>query len=91
MNRYEFSTPRTAFGVAATVMSALTMGFMVILPASVISARHESTILAASKAAGPAAIEAWILPARIDVVGECDPALALEPVRQAQRNVDQSS
>jgi hypothetical protein len=33
MNRYEPSTPRTAFGIAAVIMMTITLGLFVILPA----------------------------------------------------------
>jgi hypothetical protein len=35
MNRYEPSTPRTVFGIAAVVMMTITVGLFVILPAQV--------------------------------------------------------
>jgi hypothetical protein len=35
MNRYEPSTPRTVFGIAAVVMMTITLGLFVILPAQV--------------------------------------------------------
>ncbi len=46
-------------------------------------------LLAASKAAAPSPVEVAIIPARIDVVGNCEETVAFEPARQAQRKVDQ--
>jgi hypothetical protein len=89
MNGYESRIPRIAIGVAAIALSAITLGLTVFLPASVNSERYESALLAAAKAAAPSPVEVAIIPARIDVVGNCEETVAFEPARQAQRKVDQ--
>ena len=68
MNRYEPSIPRVAFGVAAIVMTAITMGMGLVLPAWVEPGDQGAGRLATSEAAPPPAAVA-INPARINVVG----------------------
>jgi len=54
MNRYQTSSPRVAFGIAAVAMTALTIGVSVVLPARMGSDSPEPRVLAASKVAAPA-------------------------------------
>ena len=70
MKRYETSTPRVAFGIAAVAMTALTFGMSVVAPLGASSGSREIGTLAAGSAVAPAAIEVAITPARIDVVAE---------------------
>jgi hypothetical protein len=46
MHRYEPSTPRFAFGLAASVMTAITLGAFVIMPALVEADAYEPVLLA---------------------------------------------
>ena len=72
MNRYEFPTPRVAFGFAALAMSALTIGVLVILPSRMESDSQAYALFAASRAAQCASA----LPAKCaDVVGVEEPSL----------------
>ena len=54
MHRYEPSTPRLAFGIAAVAMSVLTIGVFVIAPAIMDAGAHEPEQLAASTITTPA-------------------------------------
>jgi hypothetical protein len=92
MRHYRYPTPRAraAFGVAAVVMSAMTIALFVVVPATLASASHDATAHAAAKSYPATPIEVAISPARIDVVGErteqtaFKPAGSTEPTR-AQR------
>jgi len=67
MNGYKPSTPRTALGLTAIAMSAITIGAMVVLPAKLDSVNAEPFILAAAKAATNAPIDVTGGPACGDV------------------------
>ena len=54
MNRYEPSTPRVAFGIAAVAMTAITIGVAVVIPASMDSDSSEPRVLEALKVTAPA-------------------------------------
>ena len=74
MNRYETSTPRAAFAVAAVALTAMTLGLSVILPA-----KMDTPSIAA-----PAAVIVSDAPtrvARIDVIAVREPKVASVPVR----------
>ena len=73
MNRYPNSTPRALFALAAAALTAATLGLAVIVPATLDSAPPDGRALAAR---APAAIEVAIHPARIDVIGVREPAVA---------------
>lgn len=49
MHRYEVSTPRVALGIAAVAMAAMTMGVLVVMPASMEIISHEPRMFAAPK------------------------------------------
>ncbi len=76
MNTYESETPRLAIAMAAFALSALTIGTMVVVPAQFDERLAPTdTVLAI----GPAAahpVEVAIVPARVDVVGVREPAIA---------------
>jgi hypothetical protein len=65
MNRYEPSVPHVAFGIAAVVMTAITIGVSVIMPAQVVSdgrvfmpaASKVTTLASTDVAAGSASID----------------------------------
>jgi hypothetical protein len=48
MNSYQFPAPRKAFGLAAVVMTALTIGVLVVLPSRMESDSQAYAMLAAS-------------------------------------------
>jgi hypothetical protein len=48
MHRYQFPTPRIAFGFAAVAMTALTLGTLVVLPSRMESDSQTYGLLAAS-------------------------------------------
>ena len=87
MKRYETPMSRMSFGLAAVALSAATFGLTVMLPTSLYS-EHDRAALAAKRAAP---IEVSIIPARIDVTGECEKSMAYEPARHSVRVVDRSS
>lgn len=77
MNRYQNSTPRALIAIAAAALTAATLGLAVIVPATLDSAAPEGRTLVAAKApAAPAAAEVAIHPARIEVIGVREPAVA---------------
>jgi hypothetical protein len=72
MNGYKPSTPRSALGLIAIAMSAITIGAMVGLPAKLDSVNAEPFMLAAAKAATNAPIEAAVDPDCDDVPAVVD-------------------
>lgn len=52
MNRYEPSTPRTAFGVVACAMTVVTFALAVVGPATLV-AQNDSAAIVAQKVAAP--------------------------------------
>jgi len=62
MNGYKPPTPRSALGLIAVAMSAITIGAMVVLPAKLDSVNAEPPILAAAEAAINAPIEVAVDP-----------------------------
>jgi len=74
MNRYETSTPRAAFALAAVALTAMTLGLSVIIPA-----RMDTPNVAATAAVivsdAPTRVE------RIDVIAVREPKIASVPVR----------
>jgi hypothetical protein len=91
MNRYETSIPRTAFGLAAIALSALTLGLAVVLPATQTAERQEARGLAAPHVDRPAVREVAIDPARIDVVLDCEQKMAFERAQHLPPKGDLSS
>ena len=76
MNRYPTSTPHAIIAIAAVALTAATLGLAVIVPATMDSVNPDARALAAAKAVAPAPIEVAIQPARIDVIGVREPAVA---------------
>jgi hypothetical protein len=76
MNRYEPSTLRPAFGVAAVAISAVTLAMAVVLPVGLAGACEDASLATRT----PAAIKVAIDPSRIDVVGKPLRTVVLEPV-----------
>ena len=76
MNSYEPSLPRKTFGLIAAAISAITLGALVVLPATLGSASADLQALASANASTPAAVEVVISPARIDVVATREPNVA---------------
>jgi len=72
VNRYEPSTPRAAIGLTAAVMTAITIGAMVVLPAKLDSVGADAHTLAAAKAATRTPIEGAIGSAPGDVPAVVD-------------------
>ena len=69
MNRYQPKAPRAAFGFAALVMTALTVGLAVVVPVQMSPGTPEVATLLAAEPATQAATEVLIVPARIEVIG----------------------
>lgn len=67
MNHYQTSTPRAACGIAAAVLTAMTIGLAVVLPAKMDAGRAPTWTLTRVKAVTPAVTEGSTLPARIDM------------------------
>ena len=87
MNRYETSTPRAAFGLAAIALTALTLGLTVVLPARTDIGAQDASVLAASKAT-LSDVEAVDLPTRvkrIDVIAVREPKLTSMQLRDIQQ------
>ena len=85
MHRYETSTPRVAFGIAAVAMMAITIGVLVFLPASMQSDSHDPDILAAPKVTTLASTSA-ATGATIDVAAVHGPGRAAALCAQSKPN-----
>ena len=72
MNRYQTQTPRTAFAIAAVVLSVVTMGAFVAAPSKLDSV-DGSFVVARATQATPVTIS----PARIDVVASREAPVAI--------------
>ena len=66
MNRYDMRTPRTAFGLAAAVLTVLTLGLAVVLPVMTANSGPEA-MTEARNATAPTVVT--IEPSHIEIVG----------------------
>jgi hypothetical protein len=78
MNRYQISSPRKLFAIAAVAMTAITIALAVVAPAKMQSDVRELRALTTSKAMTPAPAEVAASRLHIDVVGVREP-VAREP------------
>ena len=76
MDSYQPSTPRTALGLIAVAMAAITIGALVVLPAKLDSVNADVVAVASANAVTLAPIEVAISPARIDVIVVREPNVA---------------
>ena len=72
MNSYESNMHRTAFGIAAVALTAMTLGLVIVVPAKTESAAQPGHALVATTQATPETVTATIVPARIEVIGVRD-------------------
>jgi hypothetical protein len=68
VNRYQPSSPRLAFGIAAVAMTAITIGVSVVMPAKMDSDSREPRVLAALRVTAPASTGVVAGAESIDVV-----------------------
>lgn len=80
MHCYETSTPRAAFGIAAVVMSAMTIGVLVVMPANTEANRREPPVVAATNVT---TLASAVTGATLDVVAMQEPASATAPCTPA--------
>ena len=87
MNRFQSSTPRAAFGIAAVAMTVVTFGLLIVVPATIDAGREDVRAQAAAKLVTPAATEVVTIPTRIDVLGvrEMELASAANNVRPKRK------
>ena len=86
MNRYEIFIPRVAFGIAAVVMTGITIGVLVVIPAQMDSDSREPRMLAASNAAAPATTGVVAGSATIDVAAVRDSGLSAVACKSSHPN-----
>ena len=86
MNRYETSTPRIAFGIAAVGVTTLTLGVSVIWPANMHPNSREHPALAASKATTAAPTGVVTASASIDAVAVHEQVLSTAPCPSSKPN-----
>jgi hypothetical protein len=79
VNRYEPSTPRVAFGIAAVAMTAITIGVAVVIPASMDSDSSEPRVLEALKVTAPVSTGVATEAESIDVVAVHEAGLPTVP------------
>ena len=75
MNRFQPSTPRTLFALAAAALTAVTLGLVVVAPASMAPTVADTRTLAANGGVKHAPIEVTIVPGPIMVYGVREPAV----------------
>ena len=63
MNSYETNMPRTAFGIAAVALTAMTLGLVVVVPAKTESAAQPGHSLVTVTPATSETVTATIVPA----------------------------
>jgi hypothetical protein len=80
MNRFQSSTPRAAFGIAAVAMTVVTFGLLVVVPATIESGSEDVRTQASAKLVTPAATAVVIGPTRIDVLDVREMEWASAPV-----------
>ncbi|MBA3508147.1 MAG: hypothetical protein H0T80_20520 [Betaproteobacteria bacterium] len=90
MNRFDNSTPRTACGIAAVAMTAMTLGLLVVVPTKMDSGSRDAVSLATAKAVTLAATEVAISPACIDVVAVREPNVVVQTRNVASKRKQQS-
>lgn len=66
MNRYKLSTPRAALGMIAVMMTATTMGALIVLPAKLESVSADAYPLTAAKIETVSTAEGAVRPACVD-------------------------
>jgi hypothetical protein len=82
MNRYQISSPRTVFAIAAVAMTAITIALSVVGPAKVQSDALDVRALTTSKAMTPAPTEVAANPLHVHVVGVREPVVQEPLVRE---------
>jgi len=90
MNSYETNMPRTAFGIAAVALTAMTLGLVVVAPAKIESAAQSGHALVAVTPATSEPVTATIVPARIEVIGVRDRKLVSAQPRAREQKGKQS-
>ncbi len=91
MNQYRTSSPRKIFAIAAVAMTAITIGFSVVVPTQIQPGARDARTLTASKAMNPAPAEVVAGPLRVEVIGVRDPELISVQVRTAPPKRKQQS
>ena len=79
MNRFQSSTPRVAFGIAAVAMTVITFGLLILVPATIESGGEAGHAQAAAKSVAPAATEVATIAAPIDALDVREIQLASAP------------
>jgi len=79
MKRYEFPTPRLAFGLAAVALTALTLTVSLVIPANLDVAPDPQSIAATQVATEPYRSDMVVTTSRIEVVATRTPTTAATP------------
>ena len=75
MNRYQISSPRKVFAIAAVAMTAITIALSVVGPAKMRSDARDLRALTTSKAVTPPPAEVAASPLHVYVVGVREPVV----------------
>lgn len=89
MSRYQTSAPRVAIGIAATTMTALTFGLLVVLPATKEPTSQGLVPLAAANGVALAPCEAAPSPRCVGAVEVRESEAAAAPVPDARHQCPQ--
>ena len=84
MNRYQISSPRTVFAIAAVAMTAITIALSVVAPAKMQSDGRDLQALTTSKAMTPGPAEVAAPRLQVYVVGIREPAARVPGVREPE-------
>jgi len=84
MKRYDFPTPRLAFGAAAVALTALTLGVSLVAPANLGTARDAVPVTAAADE--PYRTVVIVTPTRVDVIAVRTSTTASAPARDGRPN-----
>ena len=91
MKQYQISSPRKIFAIVAVAMTAITIGFSVVVPTQIQSGARDARTLTASKAVTLAPAEVVAAPLRVEVIGVRDSELISVQVRSAPPKRKQES
>jgi hypothetical protein len=91
MNPYQISSPRRVFGLAAIVLTAITIALSVVVPAKMPSGARDPRTATAAKAMTPGPVDVAAKPLHIEVVGIREPEFVSAHLRNVPPKRKQDS
>lgn len=91
MKRYQISSPRKTFAIAALAMTSVTMGLSVVAPAAMQPGARDVRMREAPTAMTSASMDVMARPLHIDVIGVREPEFVSAQVRNGPSKRKQDS